>query len=107
MSKFAEWVKQTHKVDLDEMTSDLREPVELDGEEQEEAATVSGPAAGGPTDSGDVARYNRPILGGEKVKRMAVDPILVDVDGKPKKDKNKVKTPKGVRPMKNDIPDLE
>lgn len=107
MSKFSEWVKKVKNIDLDEMTSDLREPTEAEGEEADEGATTSGPAPGGPTDSGDIARYSRPILGGEKVKRMAPDPILVDVDGKPKGDKKKVKTPQGVRPMKADIPDLE
>jgi len=107
MSKFSEWVKKVKGVDLDEMTADLREPTEFDGEDQDEAATTSGPASGGPTDSGDVARYNRPILGGDKVKRMAPDPILTGSDGKPKGDKKKVKTPQGVRPMRADIPDLE
>ncbi len=107
MSKFEEWVKKNHKIDLDEMTADLREPAEVEGEEREEAATTSGPAGGGPTDSGDVALYSRPIFGGDKVKRMAVDPILVDADGKPKGDKKKVRTPDGVRPMRADIPDLE
>ena len=107
MSKFAEWLKNTHDIDIEEVTADLCEPTEVNGERKREAATVSGPAVGGATDSGDVARYSRPIIGGEKVKRMAVDPILVDADGKPKGDKNKVKTPKGVRPMRADIPDLE
>lgn len=106
MSKFAEWLKKTHKIDLDTVVSDLREPVEVNGENQEEVATSSAPAAGGPTDSGDVARYSRPILGGDKVRRMDVDPILVGPDGKPKKEK-KVKTPDGVRPMRADLPDLK
>jgi hypothetical protein len=98
MISFSEWVKKNHGVELDE------------------AATTSGGAASGATDSGDSARFARPLGGGEKedkmVRRMAPKPILMDVsgnarkkeDGKSKKCKDE--PPTKTKQMVDDFDDL-